>query len=77
MNWRASPSVVALWLKGRGAHRWGPLSEWLRGGTGKLPEGAEAVNAAPSSAGRPCVCALPLSLFILHAPWRFFPELGV
>jgi hypothetical protein len=26
MNWRASPSVVALWLKGRGAHRWGPLS---------------------------------------------------
>ena len=45
MNWRASPSVVALWLKGRGAHSWGPLSEWLRGGTGKLPEGAEAVNA--------------------------------
>jgi hypothetical protein len=44
------------------------LGEWLLG---------ERANPCALVPG-PSVCiALPLSLFILHAPWRFFPELGV
>ena len=71
MNWRASPSVVALWLKGRGAHRWGPL----RGRSGFVGRERGSCALVPG----PSVCiALPLSyVYILHAPWRFFPELGV